>query len=857
MNDWYLLSEKEVIEELGSSKNGLDKNKIIENLVKYGENTIKKKKSFSSLKLFLSQFKSFLIIILIVAAILSFFMNYKIDSIVIIILILLNAMIGFSQEYKAEKAIDELKKIMVPYAKVIRDGKLFQVESSKLVPGDILVISAGDKVMADARVIESNGLKANESSLTGESFPQEKSTIRLEKFMSLADRSNMIYQGTEIVAGSGKAIIVETGMNTEIGRISELVQEIKSPKTPFKEKLDNFSMKIGILILVLSAIIMLILFYNRVDLIKSLLVSVSLAVSAIPEGLPAVVSLTLAFATKRMLSKNVLVRRLPSCETLGRTTVILTDKTGTLTEEKMKVTKIYTNGKINPQTGKELLLKIGLLCNNSRIEKDENGNNYFIGDPTEIALINAALNNFLDKKEICEREPRIKEFIFSSERKMMSTIRRSKEKYISYVKGAPEEIIKRSIYQIIDGKRIKLDEKEKEKLIRVYELMAKEGLRVLGFAFRSFPKYSELNEKIAENELTFVGFQGMIDPPRIEVKNSIKICNDAGIKVIMVTGDGKLTAEAVAKKIGLQGKSIDSLELQKMSDRELFNVISEVAVFSRISPEDKLRIVEILKKRNEIVAMTGDGVNDALALKRADIGIAMGMRGTDVARNASDIILRDDNFNSIVQGVREGRRIDDNIKKSIKYLLAANFYLLFFIVLVILIWKNPSLLPLLPLQILWINLVTDSLPALALSAEEPEPNIMKRKPSHAGILDGMTKFIFFAGLIGLVIMSIAFLIYINNIDKARTVVVTASVLYQMLLAFNCKSSKSILKSNENKYLIYAVLVSFTLHLMLLYSPLNSIFGFVFLNLREWLWIIGLSAIGFIAMEIVKLVIKER
>jgi len=857
MNDWYLLSEKEVIEELGSGENGLDKNKIIENLVKYGENTIKKKKSFNSLKLLLSQFKSFLIIILIFAAILSFLMNSRIDSIVIVVIILLNAIIGFSQEYKAEKAIDDLKKIMVPFAKVIRDGKLFRVESSKLVPGDILVVSAGDKVMADARIIESNGLKANEASLTGESFPQEKFTIRLEKFVPLGDRNNMIYQGSEIVAGSGKAIVVETGMNTEIGRISELVQEIKPEKTPFKEKLDDFAMKIGIFVLILSAIIIVLLFYNGVDLVKSLLVSVSLAVSAIPEGLPAVVSLTLAFATKRMLSKNVLIRKLPSSETLGRTTVICTDKTGTLTEEKMKVSKIYVNGKINPEKGKELLLKIGLLCNNARIEKDENGNNYYIGDPTEIALIEAALNDFLDKKEISNKEPRIKEFIFSSERKMMSVIRKSEKKYISYVKGAPEEIIKRCCYEIIDGKRMRLDEKEKERLIKIYENMAKEGLRVLAFAFRSFPKYSELNEKVAENELTFVGFQGMIDPARTEVKNAIRMCNDAGIKVIMITGDGRLTAEAVAKEIGLKGKSIDSTEMQKMSDRDIFNIINEVAVFSRISPVDKLRIVEILKKRNEIVAMTGDGVNDALALKKADIGIAMGIRGTDVARNASDIVLRDDNFNSIVQGVKEGRRIYDNIRKSIKFLLAANFYQLFFIVLVILIWKNPELLPLLPLQILWANLVTDSLPALALSAEEAEHDIMKRKPSRAGILDGMYKFIFFAGLIGLIIISIAFLIYINNIDKARTIVVTTSILYQMLLAFNCKSNKSILKSNGNKYLIYAVLVSFALHIALLYSPLNSIFGFVYLNLGEWLLIIGLSIIGFIAMEIVKLVIDKR
>ncbi len=856
MSDWYLLSEKEVMEELGSSENGLNKNKVIENLARYGENKIIKKKSFSSLKIFLSQFKSFLIIILIIAAILSFFMDSKLDSIVIIAIVILNALIGFSQEYKAEKAIDQLKKLMVPYAKVIRDGKLFQVESFKLVPGDILVLEAGDKVMADARIIESNGLKTNEAALTGESSSSEKFSIRLEKSVPLADRNNMIFQGTQIVAGNGHAIVVETGANTQIGRISELVQDIKSEKNPFKDKLDNFAMKVGIFVLMLSAIIVGLLFYNGIPILKSFLVAVSLAISAIPEGLPAVVSLTLAFATKRMVLKNILIRRLSSSETLGRTTVICTDKTGTLTEEKMKVTKVYVNGKINPENGKDLLLKIGLLCNNSRLEKDEDGNNYFVGDPTEIALIEAAMNNFLDKKLVTEKEHRIKEFTFSSERKMMSVIRKSENKQISYVKGAPEEIIKRSIYQIIDGKRIKIEKEDREKLIKVYEGMAREGLRVLGFAFKTLPKYSELNERVAEEGLSFVGFAGMIDPPRKEVKNAIRLCNDAGIKVIMVTGDCRLTAEAVAKEIGLKGKSIDSSELSGMNDRELFNVINEVAVFSRISPEDKLRIVEILKKRNEIVAMTGDGVNDALALKRADIGIAMGIKGTDVARDASDLVLRDDNFSSIVEGVREGRRIYDNIKKSIKYLLAANFYEVLFIILVVLIWKNPQLLPLLPLQILWINLVTDSLPALALSEEESEKDIMKRKPSRAGILDGMGKFIFFSGLIGLIIISFLFLLHINNIDKARTVVVTGSILYQMLLAFNCKSDKTVFKSLKNKYLVYAVLISLGLHIILLYSPFNSVFGFVYLNIFEWIEIIVLSFIGFMLMEGFKLVINK-
>ncbi len=846
--DYHASSTKEVLEEFDSDEEGLGREEAAERLKKYGENKLIKTRHFDAVKVFLNQFKSFLIIILIFAAVLSVFMKSVIDAVVIFAIILLNAGLGFSQEYKAEKAIEKLKKIMVPQAKVLRDGKVMNIDSKKIVPGDILVLSEGDKIMADARILSLNGLKVNESALTGESVAEEKVYKKLNSSAPLADRLNMVYQGTTVVFGSAKAIVVNTGMKTELGKISGLVQEVKAEKNPFKEKLDIFAKRIGIFILILSAIIVGLLILDGVEIFQSFLVAVSLAVSAIPEGLPAVISLGFAFATRRMLKNKVLVRKLPASETLGRTTVICADKTGTMTEGEMKVVSIYTNGKLNPEKEKGLLLKIGVLCNKARIERGEDGD-YFIGDPTEKALIVSAKNNFLDKKELTEKEPKVKEFPFSSERKMMSIVRRQERKFISYVKGAPEKMVGQSEYELIDGEKVKLDDKKKERLIGVYEDMAKQGLRVLGFAYREFPGFhKDIMQKDAEGGLVFVGFQGMIDPPRPEVKDAIRLCNKAGIKVIMITGDSKLTAEAVAKQIGLVGKSVDSKELQKMNNRELFNCIGEISVFSRISPEDKLRIINILKQKNEIVAMTGDGVNDAPALKRADIGIAMGVRGTDVARDSSDIVLLDDNFASIVQGVREGRGIYDNIKKFIKFLLSANFAEVVLVLLVMLIWRNPELLPLLPLQILWINLAADSLPALALSSEPIEEYIMKKKPSRQGILKGITGFILFVGFIAILIDFLFFYWNMADINKARTMVVTASIMFQMFLVFNCKTSKSVFKSPINKYLIYAVLISIGLHLLVMYTPMNSLFYFVSLGVYDWLKIIGICIIGFFIIE---------
>ncbi len=851
--DWYILSKEEVVAKTHSSLNGLNQEQARARLKQFGLNRLKKTRHFNALKVFLSQFRSFLLIILIFAAILSYFMGSIIDAVVIFAILLLNAGLGFFQEYKAEKAIDELKKMMVPEAKVLRNNKVMKINSTEIVPGDILILREGDTIVADARVLESSGLKVNEAALTGESVAEEKVSGILRDSIPLADRINMLYQGTEIVAGNGKAIAVRTGMRTELGKISGLVQEVEAEKNPFKEKLDSFAKKIGIFVLILCGLIVGLLVWEGVEIFQSLLVAVSLAVSAIPEGLPAVISLGLAFATRRMAKKNVLIRKLPASETLGRTTIICVDKTGTLTEEEMRVVSIYANGRLNPKKRKKMLFKIGILCNKARSEEDESGKEYIIGDPTEKALVLSAKEELLDKKDLTEQEPRVKEFPFSSERKMMSIVRKSQGRFISYVKGAPERIISRCDFELYNGRIVRLDENRRENIIRAYENMAKQGLRVLGFACKWI---KEVSLEEAENKLVFVGLQGMIDPPRPEVKNAIQVCKEAGIKVLMMTGDSKLTADAVAKEIGLTGISIDAIKLKETTDQQLFDNIDKISVFARISPEDKLRIINILKKRKEVVAMTGDGVNDALALKRADIGIAMGKRGTDVARNSSDIILMDDNFASIVEGIKEGRRIYANVKKFVKFLLSANFYEVFFVLLVMLIFRNPELLPFLPLQILWINLVTDSLPALALSSEPVEEGIMKRKPNKEGILKDITGFLLFSGILGMVLIAVVFWSNVN-IDKARTMVVTTSIIYQMFLVFNCKSNKSIFKSGLNKYLFYTVFVSIALHLAVLYTPASSLFSFVSLGLFDWFWIIGLGFIGFVLVEIFKAIFMRE
>jgi Ca2+-transporting ATPase len=711
----------------------------------------------------------------------------------------------------------------------------------------------GDRIMADARLLRSENLQTNEAPLTGDSMPQDKKTGRLGADVVLGDRVNMVYKGTEIVRGHARTIVVSSGMDTEFGKIAELVQRVEPEKNPLRERLDSFAKVLGIVALVLIGFVVVLGIVLGFERLQVFLTGVSLAVSTIPEGLPAVITIGLAFATQRMLKVKSLVRKLPAAETLGRATFICTDKTGTITEEKMVVKEVYVNGgvkkKVTKSKEEELLFKVGVLCNNARLEK-KGIEEYVIGDPTEKALLIAGKQAGLDKKSETEKEQRVREFSFTSERKMMSIVRKSgKGSYVSYVKGAPEVILKKCNTEYVKGKMVEIDEGRRKRLMSVYEEMASRGFRVLAFAYKIITnELDKITKERAERNLVFVGLQAMIDPPRKGVRDAVKKCENAGIKVLMLTGDSALTAKTVGEEVGLKGKIVTGEQLGKMSDSELGRKIYDIVIFARISPSDKLRIVEVLKSKKEIVAVTGDGVNDAPALKKADIGIAVG-RGTDVAKDASDIILVDNNFASIVKSVREGRRVYDNIKKFVKYMLSANFDEIMLVMFGIFMGFP---LILLPLQILWINLITDSFPALALSTEEAEGDVMKRKPKKEGILKGVVGFIILAGLLAFIISFLLFYLNIADLSKARTMAVTTGVIFEMFLVFNCKSSKSVFKSKWNKYIVYAVLLSVFLHLLVIYTPIRVLFEFASLGVFDWLKIVGLCAVCFVIMEYVKL-----
>jgi Ca2+-transporting ATPase len=874
---WHAIDKKEALENLKSHEEGLSRHEAFIRLEKYGKNELKETHKISPFMIFIQQFKSVFIAILFFAAIFSLFIEHYVDVLVIAIIILLNSIIGFLQQYKAEKTIAEMKNLLVPKVKVFRDNKLEEIGANELVPGDVISLSEGDKIMADCRVLHSNELETNEAILTGESFSQSKSSETLKLDAELANRENMLYMGTLVVRGSARAIVVATGMNTEFGKIARIVQTIQIVKTPLEIKFDSLSKKLAIIILVLAAITSLIGFFRGENIFDMILAGISIAVGVIPEGLPAVMAITLALAIGRMQKHNALIRRLPAAETLGRTTVICVDKTGTLTEEEMTVTRFYCgreyygikdhsfyyeNKKVNPlETGDiKTLLKIGIMCNNARIEKKDGKILGIFGDPTEKALVISADKAGLLKREETEREARLKEYSFSSKRKMMSIVRKTPSGIISYVKGAPDIILKHSTHELVNGRVIHLTTNRKQELITAYQNMASQALRVLGFAYREVSP--NFNQETAETNLIFVGYQGIIDPPRKEVAQSIKECIDAGIKVKMLTGDSLLTAEAVSKMIGLDGSSIEGRELEKMSDSEFSDAVRTKCIFARITPEIKYKIVQTLKKQNEIVAVTGDGINDVLALKDAHIGVAMGIRGTDVARESSDMVLLDDNFSSIVYAVKEGRRVYDNLHKSIKFHLAANIHELF-LVLFALMLAFP--LPMLPIAILWINLITDSLPSIALSFENAEEDIMKRKPikHEDDILKNITPFIVTAGIISFIVSMALFIFYYKttgSIDLARTVATTACAVSEFFLVFTCRSNnKNVWKIGvfSNRFLVYSVLGAFILQMIAIYYlPLASVFSFVPLSASQLTITILASSAALIFFEAQKFV-KSR
>lgn len=895
---WHELKAKDVLKRLESSDKGLKEEEAKTRLDKFGYNEIEKEKGISKVEIFLSQFKSFLIIILIAATIFSAIVGEIIDAMAIIVIVILNAIFGFVQEYKAEKTIEALKKLTSPEAVVIRNGKEKRIDSKFLVPGDLVLIEQGSRVPADIRVINESELKIDEAILTGESIPVSKDPGAL-KDVPIADRKNIAFTGTLVTYGRGMGVVVGTGMMTEIGKIAEVVQEEKEEPTPLQKKLDTFGKKLGIIILIICAMVAGIGILRGGPLIgqpitQSLLITmvimgIALAVAAIPEGLPAVLTITLALGLQRLAKRNALMRKLPAVETLGSTTVICSDKTGTLTKNEMMISNMwypdnfievtgqgyepegkFLSGKKEIDSGKKEkireILKIGTLCTNATIEKTKDSYS-IIGDPTEGAIVVAAKKIGFDKEKLENEHERIQEIPFSSERKMMTTINKTKGgKSISCVKGATEVVLNLCEKIMINGKAKKMNREWKEKVLSENHNMTSKALRVLAIAYKEM---KGPDKKSAEKGLIFIGLVGMIDPPREEAIESVKLCEKAGIKVVMITGDHKNTAVAIAKELGLmeeKSKVLTGPEMDSIEDNEFEKIVGDVAVYARVNPLHKVRIVDALKKRGEIIAMTGDGVNDAPALKKADIGIAMGIKGTDVSKEASDMILRDDNFTSIVDAIYEGRSIYDNIKKFIRYLLSSNMGEVLIVFLAILIgFQDPStisiIIPVTAIQLLWINLLTDGLPALAIGVDPASPGIMSRPPRdpEENILTrAMFSDILFFGILMCIGTLFLFAFHLpSGGTKAITIAFTTIVMLEMVRVQSVRAKYRI-GIFSNKKLIIAVAISIILQIVIIYTPLlQPIFETTSLALVEWGEILAISAIIFIIMWAKTKIVKER
>ncbi len=792
------------------------------------------------------QFNDFMVIILLIAAIISFVISYInhendfIDPIIIFFIITINALIGFIQENKAEKSIDALKKITRPTSNVIRNSSIQNIPADEIVPGDIILIETGNYIPADARLISSINLKIDEAMLTGESIPIEKNAdLILNPDTLLADRINMIYCGSFATSGRGKAIVTSIGMNTQVGKIADMIMTNDDSETPLQKRLDHTGKILGLGALSICTLIFIMGLFKKIPPFEMFMTSVSLAVAAIPEGLPAIVTIVLAIGVRRMAKQNAIVKKLPAVETLGCANVICSDKTGTLTQNKMHVVEIK-----NYLSDKSKLLEYACLCNNTILKNSET-----IGDATESALVNAALDSGINKNDLDKKYPRVNEIPFDSKRKLMTTVHKINGKYLVITKGAPDVLL--SHCKDIHEKTIAADNKN----------MASKALRVLGVAFKIENQFPTIH---IENNLTFAGLFGMIDPPRDEVTDAVQKCKTAGIKPVMITGDHILTAEAIAKKIGIlqfPNKSISGAELAKLTDDELAKNIFDYSVFARVSPEHKVKIVKAFKKNNSIVAMTGDGVNDAPALKIADIGCAMGKTGTDVAKSAADMILTDDNFSTIVKAVSEGRGIYSNIKKAVHFLLSSNIGEIITIFMAIFFgWKSP----LLAIQLLWVNLVTDSLPAIALGLEPPQENIMYEKPvrnTQSLFTGGLWQRIIIEGAMIGMISLIAFALgnVYYNLTAARTMAFATLSISQLVHVFNMRTEKSIFESNifGNLYIIMAFIICFVLQAsVIMIKPLSEIFHVCQLTSTQWLIVIILSLVPIFVVETEKFLIKR-
>ena len=897
-NLWFHKSVEETKEYFKVDENGLTSEKVSENRAKYGTNELQAKKKKSTFVKFLEQFKDFMIIVLIIAAIISGVVGYIegegiTDSIIILIVVVLNAVIGVIQENKAEKSLEALQKLSAHVSKVIRNGKMEVIPAKELVPGDIVVLDTGDYVPADLRIIEAVNLKSQEASLTGESVPVDKKTEKIENTeVDLGDRDNMLFSSSLITYGRGKGIVVETGMNTEVGKIAGIINSAEETQTPLQAKLNKLGKTLGIAALVICAIIFVIgLLYGK-DPIEMFMTAVSLAVAVIPEGLAAVSTIVLAIGVQRMVKRHAIVKKLPAVETLGSTTVICSDKTGTLTQNKMTVEKIFYNGNtINTESAKqnidkdlEKLVYISMLCNDTKISTEGKLN----GDPTETALVDMGFNLDFDGA-IYDEYPRIKEIPFDSDRKLMTTVNKINDKYLVSTKGGVDELLARCNKYLYNGE-IKEDlENYKKVIAENNENMAKDALRVLAMAYKEIdhePTDEEMENM--EQGLIYVGMVGMIDPPRLEVKDAVDKCKNAGIKTVMITGDHKITAIAIAKSLGIlenEEEALTGAELEKMSDEDLTKNIRKYSVYARVSPEHKVRIVKAWQANGEIVAMTGDGVNDAPALKTADIGCAMGIVGTDVSKEAADVILTDDNFATIVSSVEEGRRIYDNILKAIQFLLSSNVgevITLFVAILITPLLGNlfgidiNLIVPLLPIHILWINLVTDSLPALALAVDPAQKDVMDRKPNKnkSVFTKGMVWRIAYQGILIGLITIIAFIVGLATPDEnlpviegltneeikveiGQTMAFCVLAFSQLVHVFNVRDNKtSIFKTGifSNKQLILAVLASAALMFIILLIPaLRHIFSIPVLPVGNVLEIVILSLMPLIVVELFKLI----
>ncbi len=834
---------------------GLTTKEAKRRLKKFGKNKIQRKEKISAWKIFLSQFTSPLILILIVAAILlgilGFFSEERniVDIVLILIIVFASGISGFFQDYKAEKSIEALQKMAQPKSKVIRDGREIIINSSEIVPGDLIIISEGDIVPADAEIIESNNLKINESTLTGES----KSVLKKNK--------DWIYMNTSVIVGNGKAIVKKTGMSTRLGKIAYKLETIKEEKTPFYKEVDNLSKKLFWIILVI-VIITSLASLVKYGWYESILSGIALAVAAIPEGLPAVIILSLAIGAKVMAKKKALIRKLGVAESLGAISVICVDKTGTLTKNEMDVVKVFFNNReysvenLRKEKIRELLLCCVLNNNVREIYSEEKK---LLGDQTEVALYNFGKKFGFNKKELDEKYKRIYEISFSSERKMMSVVVEKEKKNTLYSKGAPEVLIKKC-NRILEGGKVRtLTKKDKEDILNMNNKFAYNALRVLGFAYKNIKKGSSKNN--LEENLIWLGLVGIIDPPRKGVGAAVGECKRAGIRVIMLTGDNPLTAKAIALETDIQTSEILTGEdLEKISDGGLIKKLDEgVNVFARLTPDQKLRIMSVLKQKENVVAMTGDGVNDALALKKADVGIAMGIRGTEVAKQASDLVLLDDNFVTIVSGIKEGRRIFDNTRKFVSYLLTCNIAevaVIFFATLFVSL-KYPILLP---VHLLWINLLTDGLPALALGVDPANPNIMKKPPRKKSEHIINKKLIYTIGIIGLKKTGMLFAIFFLTLHFfdfliARTTLFTGFVLFEFVRIGSIRATEK-LKWTDNKLLLYSLGFSLLLQMIIIYTPLNKLFKVTPLGIYPWIILLVGAVIAFILAIFIAKIIDE-